>query len=103
MALPGVETTPIRKHGCNTVPEDYAAKVIDAEVQNGRYLKGRFKVNFSPSTKIDPILIKLNVLELKINEILSHPELTHLKLWAEVKSLQDILLDAEEKSPSQNT
>lgn len=100
MALPGVSRIIT---GRTHTPKYASAVSAEAEKENSEYLRGRFKVNFAPNTKIDPNIIKLQILEMKIDEILSHPELTHLQLWNELKTLKDVVAVAEEESPSQNT
>lgn len=106
MAVPAMMTA-IKDRYCWTKPEpkDYEDEMADNDKEETSYIamKGRVKVDFAPNTKIDPNIIKLQILEMKIDEILSHTELTHLQLWNELKTLKDVLSDAEEKPPSQNT
>ena len=89
MPLPGVKTK----------ITEYTHKPIDrkaieaAEKQNGEYLKGRFKVSMENKDKLDANLIKLWAVEKKIEEILSHPEYTHLQLWNEIKFIYTRLLE----------
>lgn len=103
MAVPAMMTA-IKDRYCWPAPQprDYEDEMADNDREEVTYtaMKGRVKVDFAPNTKIDPNIIKLQILEMKIDEILSHPELTHLQLWNELKTLKDIVAVAEEESPS---
>lgn len=92
MPLPGVTKTIKDTPGYRYPSRE---EIEQAEKENGEYLKGRFKVDIEKTDRIDQNTLTLWAVEKKIEDILSHPEYTHLQLWNELKFVYTHLLEKD--------